>query len=261
MKKKIFLITLILGAQILFPAAGENKRGIIEKSRNKFANVESLYFTQKTTTGSFSAADTFGAIDYVNEKIWAITKSGDQLIKKIYGKNSKIYIFHGISQEWFQVKRGNYHFDQGFDKDKVFLFFRKEAEDNGFILRLLKEETAGPDPCFVLESKIKDQEKAKKYLLANLETIFGDDFSRKVKKEFYLLDDYLTFYTDGFLNLIWISKKDFLPRKRKKIYNQPVGLGDSVKVQEYLVYYDFNREVKLSFPAAAQEAPTAFDKQ
>lgn len=255
MKKKLFFVSVFFLFGILVGAYPSEKAEIIEKSIDKFKNVGSFYFTKKTITGSFSVAETRGAFDYLNQKMWADTQVDNQLIRKVYSKGSEVYIYDGIIGEWFKLNKKDYHFDQGFNKEKFFLFFQEAARRNGFAVSILEKENKGEDAFFAIESRIENKEEAKKYILDNLDIIFGKNVSN-IKDDLDLLDDYLTLYTDDFVNIILVSKKDYLPKKRVTIYCQPVGSGDFVRIEESISYFNFDKTVKLELPEAAKAAPT-----
>ncbi|MCF7873427.1 MAG: hypothetical protein K9L84_02470 [Candidatus Omnitrophica bacterium] len=256
MKKKIFFIIVSFFLNITFIVYAQNKEEIISKAIDRFAKVKSFHFDKKTITGSFSVAKTVGALDYLSQKMQAETTSDGQLIKKVYSKDSKVYIYNAIADQWFKINKNNYRFEQGFNKEKLFIFFKKEAENNGFRLRLLKDLSGPASSFFVLESRVENQDKAKRYVLDNLDIFFGNNLKQKLKDQIGLFDSYLSLYTDNFLNLIWISKKDFIVKRRKKIYQQPVGSGSLVKIEEDIKYYDFNKAFRLKIPKAAKGAPT-----
>jgi hypothetical protein len=92
--------------------------------------------------------------------------------------------------------------------------------------------------------------------LDNLDIIFGKNVNNNLKGDLDLLDDYLTLYTDDFVNIILVSKKDSLPKKKVTIYYQPVGSGDSLRIEESISYFNFNKAVKPELPEAAKAAPT-----
>jgi hypothetical protein len=255
MKKKLFFVSVFFFFNIFIGAYPSEKAEIIEKAIDKFKNVGSFYFAKKTITGSFSVAETRGALDYLNQKMWADTQVDNRLIKKVYSKGSEVYIYDGIAEEWFKLNKKDYHFDQGFNKEKFFLFFQEAARRNGFAVSVLEKENKREDAFFVIESCIENKREAKKYILDNLDIIFGKNVYN-IKDDLDLLDDYLTLYTDDFVNIILISKKDFLPKKKVTIYYQPVGSGDSVRIEESISYFDFNKAVKLELPEAAKAAPT-----
>ncbi|MCF7874806.1 MAG: hypothetical protein K9L87_05595 [Candidatus Omnitrophica bacterium] len=256
MKKKLFFVSVFFFFNIFIGAYPSEKAEVVEKAIDKFKNVGSFYFTKKTITGSFSVAETRGALDYLNQKMWADTQVDNQLIKKVYSKGSKVYIYDGITGEWFKLNKKDYHFDQGFNKKKFFLFFREAAQKNGFAVSVLEKENKGEDAFFVIESRIENKGEAKKYILDNLDIIFGKNVNNNFKGDLDLLDDYLTLYTADFVNTILVSKKDFLPKKRVTIYYQPVGSGDSLRIEESISYFDFNKAVKPELPEAAKAAPT-----
>ncbi|MCF7870758.1 MAG: hypothetical protein K9L95_02780 [Candidatus Omnitrophica bacterium] len=255
-KKRFFLISLIFFFHLYAGVYASDKIKIIEKTIDGFKNIKSFYFTKKTTTGSFSVAETRGALDYFNQKMESITQVDSQLIEKVCSKGSEVYIYEGITGQWFRLSKKDYYFDQGFNKEKFFLFFKEAAQNNGFALLVSEKEGSGKDNFFVIESRIEDKRKAKKYILDNLDIIFGRNFNNALKNDLNLLDDYLTLYTTDFLNIIWVAKKNFLPKKKVKIYHQPVGSGDSLRIEENINYFDFNKEVKLELPEAAKAAPT-----
>lgn len=253
MKRPLFSIFSIVFFSLFFAGFSENKYATIDAAINQFAGIDSHSYQKKTTTGSFSVADTSGAIDYVKQKAWAKTTADDQLIEKIYSKNKKVYIYNGITDQWFQLNFNDYYFDPGFNKNKIFLFFNRAAQSNGFELQ--DSNTENKD-FFVLKSKIKSRKEARKYILDNLEIIFGENFSQKLKRDINLLNDYLSCYMDNFTTIAWIRKKDFFLIKKRQAYRQPVGPGRSVRIEEDTTYYDFNEKVEVKIPKIAEQSPT-----
>ncbi|MCF7916718.1 MAG: hypothetical protein K9L61_02980 [Candidatus Omnitrophica bacterium] len=260
MKSLMFYIFIIGFFGLSFAGFSENKHAVIDAAINQFEDLKSHHYQKKTATGSFSVADTLGAIDYQNKKFRAKTISGDQLIEKIYSKNKKVYIYNGITEQWFQLNFDNYYFDPGFNKKKIFLFFNKEAQSNGFDLQFREKDLNNRSKVFfILESKIENKEKAKRYVFDNLEIIFGKNFSQKIKEDRNLLDDYLNFYIDDFTAIVWIRKKDFFLTQKKQTYRQPVGPGRSVKIEEKINYSDFNKMVQVEIPKIAKQSPVISD--
>lgn len=249
MKRAIFYVFIISFLSLVFLGFTESKQALIDAAWEKFKAAKSSYFQEKTKTGSFSVADTTGAVDYHNERLWATTSSGNQLIEKVYCRNKNVCIYNGITEQWFNMDFDAYDFDQGFNKKKVFIFFNKQAQSNGFDLKFIKENSNEKnDKFFILESKIKDVDQAKRYLLDNLEIIFGKQLSRQLTRNEKLLSDYLDSYTNNFINIAWIRKNDFSLEKIKQGYFQPVGPGAVIRIEKETVYYGQNRDVKFEVP-------------
>ncbi len=246
MKRTILYVCILSFLSLIFLGFTESKHTLIDAVWEKFKAVKSCYFQEKTKTGSFSVADTSGAIDYHNKRLWATTSSGGQLIEKVYCRDKNVCIYNGITEQWFNIDFDAYDFDQGFNKKKVFIFFNKQAQNNGFDLKFINEKSN--DKFFILESKIKDSDQAKRYLLDNLEIIFGKKLSRQLTKNEKLLNDYLDAYTNNFINIAWVRKNDFSLEKIKQGYFQPVGPGAVIRIEKEKVYYGQDRDVKFEVP-------------
>ncbi|MBU2251214.1 MAG: hypothetical protein KKH25_03080, partial [Candidatus Omnitrophica bacterium] len=125
----------------------------------------------------------------------------------------------------------------------------------GFQVEFLEEETVDGKPCYVIESKVIDSEKAARFAYEFLDRFVSPQIAVMLKENKQMLGDYLKAYMQDSQSRIWIAKNSFLILKVISRHDQLAGPGESVSIEKETSFYDFNQPVNIEIPQEALEAP------
>ncbi|MBU1112489.1 MAG: hypothetical protein KKH93_01265 [Candidatus Omnitrophica bacterium] len=228
---------------------------VIAKSKEAQKSVNSVKIEGKTITGSIDVTDNQGLIDYSNQQFFAAEEKDSQLLRSVYVKDGIAYMYNGFVDSWLRFGSDINPVGDVFNKDKVFSQFPDNFSEAGFQVEFLEEETVDGKPCYVIESKVIDSEKAARFAYEFLDRFVSPQIAVMLKENKQMLGDYLKAYMQDSQSRIWIAKNSFLILKVISRHDQLAGPGESVSIEKETSFYDFNQPVNIEIPQEALEAP------
>ncbi len=256
MKVKEMIIGVFLFSFLIFQGnlLAQEINQVIAKSKEAQNSVTSVKIKGKTITGSIDVTDNEGEIDYTNRKFFAAEKKDLQLLRTVYVKDGIAYMYNGFVDSWLKFGQDINPVGDVFDKEKVFSQFPDNYAEAGFSVEFLEEEAIDGHPCYVIEGKVIDSEKAAKFAYDFLDRFVSTQIAVMLKENKEMLQDYLKTYMQDSQSRIWIAKDSFLILKVVSRHKQLAGPDESVSVEKETSFYDFNQPVNIEIPQKALEA-------